>query len=653
MSWLTLLGPILVTLALVILPGLIIALAAGQRGFMAIALSPALSVSVISLAALAGGFLGIRWSWLLPAAVGLLLAALAGCVAWAVPRWIPSSRPVASTRSRWHADAPLWTALIVGALLLMRHMRNILGRPDSFSQTFDNIFHLSATRFIAETGLASPFQLGRMISAPGEAIGFYPTAFHDLASLVMQAFPGTVTLPTNAILIVTVAFIWPAACLALTRSFLATTWPVSVGAGILAASFPAFPILLTDFGVLYPNLVGLALTPALLGLAVQGLRLGSTQWTQPWLAWCLFATALPGLVVAHPNALMTLLTLLIPMSLVFAWRAVTAFHAGRARKTSLLVTLFGTLAFLALARVLWGVVRPDEAAATWPPIANVPNALGQALLNAPDGARAAWLPSILMVVGLLSARRSGAGWLAWGWGCLVGLWLVVAGWQPSPLRTFLTGIWYNDPWRFAAALPLVAVPLATLGFSTVLNAALKALPKHIRGARITAILLVAAGAAALVWWTQLATYMNVAVAKAHENYVLTSDSPLVSTDEYAVIRRAAEIVPAGAVIATNPWNGSSMAWALTGLSTTTTHVFYTETPDLITINNSLDEAASRPATCAAVDRLHVRYVLDFGSREVHGGAHPMPGFDSLATSKGFKELARQGNAALFQVTACG
>ena len=48
----------------------------------------------------------------------------------------------------------------------------------------------------------------------------------------------------------------------------------------------------------------------------------------------------------------------------------------------------------------------------------------------------------------------------------------------------------------------------------------------------------------------------------------------------------------------------------------------------------------------------MQYALDFGDREVHGAHHPMPGFDSLDTARGFELVAEQGDAALFRITAC-
>jgi hypothetical protein len=46
-------------------------------------------------------------------------------------------------------------------------------------------------------------------------------------------------------------------------------------------------------------------------------------------------------------------------------------------------------------------------------------------------------------------------------------------------------------------------------------------------------------------------------------------------------------------------------------------------------------------------------VLDFGDEEVHGGDHPYPGLENLATSDAVELVEAVGSAKLYRVTACG
>lgn len=648
--WIPLIGPLAVALAALLIPGLLVSLTAGQRGFHALALAPVLSVTAISMGAVAGSLIGIPWGWWSPAAMALTMAIVAG-VAQRLFRQPPAPGAAANVRR----EPVMWLALALAVILLGRHVRNVLDRPDSFSQTFDNIFHLSAIRYIADTGNASSLTVGQL-TAGGDGMAFYPAAFHDTVSLVLQVAPASITLATNAVLVVTVALVWPLSSLFLVRMVLRASWPTMVAAGVLTASFTAFPLLLLNFGVLYPNLFGLAILPALLALLVQWLSLGQERRIQNPVCALLLALGLPGLALAHPNTLMVLVAVAGPLFAVYNHRALAAHRLGLMSRRSLVTRLVALGIFALFTAVAWRYIRPADEHATWEPLDGVPDALGQALLNAPDGARAAWMVSALAALGLLSAHRHGLVWLASVWSVLVGLWLVVAGFVPSELRTYLTGIWYNDPRRFSATLPLAALPLAALGVQIVSHHLLVAWRRFPGGGtrerqgRLAVTVLLAG---LLVLGTQRAAYMNEAVENASSLYAVRPDSPLVTTDENTLIQRIPTLVPADAVIATNPWNGSSMVYALTGHPTTTTHIFYDATPDLAMIRDHLDEAASKPAACEAAERLGVQYALDFGPQEVHFGTHPYPGLDELAEAPGFRLVAREGAAALYELVGCG
>ncbi len=653
MPWTALVGPTILAATMLILPGLAVSLAAGLRGFLALGLAPALSATAIAGGAVVGGLIGIPWGWWTPALMGALLAVVVLGVRFALIRAgleERHQRPGFTRRTR----ASYWIGLAVAVPLMARHLRNVLGAPDAFSQTYDNIFHLSAIRFIVDTGDASSLTLGRLIAGP-VATSFYPAAFHGTAALALQTATSQVAVATNAVLAVLVVVVWPLSCLTLARLALPANPAAALGTAIAAASFPAFPVLLLNFGVLYPNLMGLALLPAVFGLVIRILGLGTPAPPGRVMALVLLAVSSVGLALAHPNTVVTLLAITVPPALAF-WvgrmrPAVRARRAGPVLGWSLAL-----VAFLGAAYLIWVVVRPPAEAAIWPPLGPLPHALGEAILNAPSGTRAAWVPSVLMVAGLLFTLRARRWWLAGSWFVLAALWLVVAGFAPSDLRTFWVGIWYNDPWRFSAGLPMLAVPLAALGFEQIVRRIAVAagrvspLARRWRRGLLAGLLVLAVVATAAL--TQRSPAMNIAVERARSMYELRDDSPLLTRDEYSLIMRLREHVPADAVIATNPWNGSSLAYAFTGLRTTTTHVTYTSTPDLDEVNESLDDAATVPAACDAAHRLGVRFALDFGTEEVHGGTHPYPGLLDLAGATGFREVDRQGAAVLYELVYC-
>lgn len=650
MSWFDLAGPLAVALLFMVLLGLPVSIAAGQRGFLSFALSPLFAATAIALCAVAGEAVGVAWGWWSPLAMTAIMTALV-LVARILAR---SARPRETALPGLANELPYWAAALLAVPLLTMQMVRVFIRPDSFAQRFDNVFHLNAIRYIIEEGHASSLTIGRMTA--GEVpIAFYPAAFHDAASLVMHAFPATLTAPTNAVLIVISAVVWPLSCLALAKTVLPGGWATALGAAAACSALPAFPMLFLWWGVLYPNLYGLALVPAALALAAQFLRLGSARMA-PWMALLLLALAAPGLALSHPNAVLTLAVAVAP---ALAWHVLR--EVGRLRKVgSSALRLSGSLglavAFAVVVPAVWINLRPSAEAAWWPPVTTPARAVGEALLNAPFGDRAAWLLSGLMLLGLVLAPRFRRAWLSVAWLLMTGFWTVVAGWPRSGLRDLLTGVWYNDPYRLAAALTLLAVPLVAMGCHAMalwLVAVKRRLAPRgwLAGGQLCLVvgLVVTVPVIAL---TQKSDYMAEAVAEARSAYVLAPDSPMITSDEWALLNRVPDQVPPDSVVATDPWNGSSLLYAFTGVPTTTTHVFHAETDDLEILRLTLDEAPDAAGTCAVVQRMGIDYVLDFGQQNFHDEPTDFPGFDAFAGSPGFREIDRQGAAVLYAVEAC-
>lgn len=646
--WLELLPSILLATLLLFGPGYLLTRACGVRRAVSLALAPAVSTTIVAVGAVVAGRLGVFW---VPVPVALTAVLSAGAIlirvvlrvrrGGAVPPATPAGEP-------WGWWAASW---VLAVLLQARHLFNVFDRADAFSQTFDNVFHLNAIRFIVETGNASSLTLGELNTPPGGPT-FYPAAFHDLASAVMLGNGGNITHAVNGLLVVVVALVWPLSCLFLLRSVLRPRPVTILAAGVLTASFTGFPLLLLEFGVLYPNLMGLAFLPTLVGLVLALTSLGERVVT-PVQAMLLGALALPGVALAHPNVVMTLFLMASPLAVYFGVGQVRQAIAGEVRRPTAAVRAAAALAFLVLVAAVWPLVRPAVSIGDWPPPLTTPSAFGHALLNSPPGYRAVWLPSFAMLIGMYAAIRRGRSWLVASWGAVTILWLVISSWEPSRLRLFLVGIWYQDSVRFFAAMPLLALPLAALGVEWVAERLEGFGGLRARPWRWTPLVVALAGALVFAGLTQNATYMNAAVDAASRLYAIQPDSPLVDTDEFAVIQRIPELVPKDAVIAVNPWNGSALAYAFTGRQVTAPHMFYGETPARKVVAAELDEAASDPTVCPVLRSAGVSYALDFGSREVHGGSHDYPGFDRLSSARGFQEVARSGHAVLYRITACG
>lgn len=650
----------LASLAILFIPGGLLARALGLRGLPAAASAPAFTVSVASLSAIAFGKLGIGWSpWALA-----LVASLCVLAIWVIRRGVERHwRPVPPAVTRMPNRAGMIQVLgfAVGAGLLTWQLVRVFGRPNHISQTFDGIFHLNAIRYILNSGDASSLTLTAMTNGDNPPY-FYPAAWHGLVALVVQLTGTPLAAAANAFNLILAAVVWTLGCMLLVRTVVGPKpWVVGFG-GILAASFSSFPILLLDFGVLYPNFLSICLLPAGLAAVACFFNVGTPPLRGPMARFAVAPMIAPGIAIAHPNGAMTLLAISVPVVL-FAYFRRYAFP-GRVVTTrrEKIVVGAGVALGIAFLAILWKYIRPPADAAFWDRYHSPAGAAWEVATNSAMNRPEAWVVSALVVMGLWVAVRNRQHW--WLLGCYIltaCLFVVIAGIGTSYLRSAITGVWYNDSYRLAAILPITALPLAALGFQWLLLCGRKvlhwywshpgrkmpALQIRSRAAELSTVLVIFLLAVGMQ-----GAPINFAVASAAHNYVQTPDSEVVSSDELALIDQLDDLVPAEAVIAVNPWTGAALAFALADRKTTSSHVLSTYSADVDIINNSLRNALTDPTVCPAVKAAGVMYALDFGDKEVHGGHHDFPGLDDLEKSPAAELVAQVGDAKLFRITAC-
>ncbi|MFF1881032.1 DUF6541 family protein [Pseudarthrobacter sp. NPDC058196] len=657
MSWFSILPTAIACLLLLFVPGTLLILALGLRNPAFLAVAPLLTVSVVSVSAIVAPYLGLGWSILPVAAATFLLA-----VALFLVQRIPALRqPVRPWRAALTATKrmPLLAGVGfgIGALSIAVQLRTAFGRPDNISQTFDNVFHLNAIRYVLDTGNASSMTLTAMTNGDNPPY-FYPAAWHGLASLLIQLTGAPLPAAVNVLNLCIAAGVWTLGCMFLVRILVGSN-PYAVGAaGALAAGFGSFPILLLDFGVLYPNFLSVSMLPAALGCVSLFFGNRHLPHVGPVARYLLAPMAALGVAIAHPNGVMSLFALSVPI-LVAAWvsLAIKRRRSGKSAKHTLVAGL-GLLATLGVMAGLWKIIRPPAVAAFWLPVQTQGQALGEILTNSAMQRPVAWAVSVLVIMGLVVVtRRPATAWFAGSFVIISALFVVVSAGPAGRLRDFLTGVWYNDSYRLAALLPVVAAPLAAVGVAWLLQLLQVRIFSRVRyqvSAVAPAGALHTAGPiiALVVVGILQAPPMVTPVLSAQANYSTTPDSPLVSSDEMAIIQELDNYVPADATVAVNPWTGGAMAFAIADRNTTSKHTLTTYTKATELLNDKFREAATDPSVCPAARAGNVRYVLDFGTREVHGGNHGFQGLQIPDSTPGFKLLAQHGEAKLFQVTAC-
>ncbi|QMU97722.1 hypothetical protein FVO59_11245 [Microbacterium esteraromaticum] len=639
MSWFSAVVPLLVAVALLVVPGYITARVLTLRGLWAWALAAPASMSVIVLASLWANVVGVRWS-VLP----VLITAVAVVVIAVVVRVL--ARPAQAPRSASPVRRAELIALGSAAVLLAAQLVLIIGDPQNISQTFDNVFHLNAVRYIMDTGAASPLTVGSMTSDGG--LWFYPDGWHALVALVVDASGASIMVASNAVLIAVAVVAWPATVLLLTR-VIAGSRPVAlVTAGVLSAILPTFPILMIDYGVLYPYFLALSLLPAVLAVTVQLLRFGSGDAEMPAaILTVALLGSLPGLVISHPGAFVAWIVLAV-IACVLSFIRLVSTKPSRSVLVKYSVLLFVVLAAAAAA---WKVLKPPADARGWAVEQSVGQAVGQALTLSQSYGNVAWVAVILLCIGLgvLVRRRTLTALMpVLFYAAFATLYIVSSAMVWPQLRDLLTASWYNNSPRLAAVLPMLLIPIAAVGGAALFEHARRLATRESvtrRGAIVIAIVgVVVIGAQA---------YTNQqAVRYAAANYAYGDEARLISHDERALLDRLPSEVPEDAVIVGSAWTGAGLAYAFADRQVIMPHMLMDLSEDDQLILDDLSRAEPGSPVCDALERTGTEYVLDFGTLEVHGAEHKYPGIARLGSSDAVRLVDSEGQAKLYEVTGC-
>ncbi|KQO04038.1 hypothetical protein ASF21_07580 [Arthrobacter sp. Leaf234] len=687
MSWWATAPAFASTLLVFFGPGLLVLAAAGVRRLSLAALSAPISMSIGSCLAVVLPFIGVAYN---PVSYLVFSVCLAAAVLLA--RRILLTKGAAGFASvRRYGDValvdnqplpreslPAWVvrmlvpvAIAFPAAIIGTRYIAAFDAPGNFSQTFDNVYHLNAIRHIAETQNGSALTLGNLTEG---SQAFYPAAMHDLMALVVMMTGTAVPVAVNVGTIALGALVWPLSCVFLISRIVGYRPIPLLAAGVLCAGMSGFPYMMVAFGVLYPNHAAIAVLPVALGLAVEALGMTPARRRSLSISAGLLAAAvLPGLALAHPSTLIALLAFAGP---VVAGRAVREIQDAKSEGSR--PVLWGVLfvVYAGITLVAWLKVRPSLAFAPWTPFQSNARAIGEVLGSAPMGATTAWVLLILTVAGIyVAARQFRTMWWILMMFVVGGvLYMVVSSWSLGWFRTFLTGVWYNDSFRLAALLPVVTLPLSVLGAEWLtgllrrtrkaqavegegaIRSANPSIARKVRGAVPTVTGSPLASVAVLLvlgLGTQGGTLAGVQ-DRMEEVFALEEDSPLLTTDELALLQRVPDLVPPGDVIVGNPRTGASLVYAFADRRTIAPHIFGERTDAEQALLDHWDEAGFNVAVCDAIESERAYWALDFGDQEIVPGDEPYIGFRALEdqSAPGISLVAEEGDARLYRVDAC-
>ena len=706
-TWLSAVPAALAAVFWVLGPGLLVTRTSGLRGITAWGAAPVVSVALIATSAVLGSELGVPWGPWSP----LLLAILATVVV-SVFRGFLARRPAGSPLHRgWRSALRAWEPgrRARSALVRLRTPRGLFARGpeplttalpqvwrtsaqregpdgrraglaallgtavaaalswltvvlgfgpvDQLSSTYDAVFHYSAIAHVLGSGDASSLTLGTLTS-PGRPTAFYPGAWHDLVSLVAMTSGAGVPIATNLTAWVVPAVVFPLSALLLTRHVLGRSTGAVAVAPVLATGFTAFPWALMSFGVLWPNLLGVALLPAALAAVTALLGVAREPVLRPGGALALGLTGAVALGFAHPNAVFSLAVLAL-FPLLWALARLARDRIGSRRFWQPLLGLAGTVGgvwlvgWLMVASPLLAGVRSFD----WPAFTSTPEAITEVVLLGTNTRPAQWVLAVTLLVGAVASfRRFTTSWLVPAHAA-TGLLYVLAASRDDELTAGLTGAWYNDSYRLAAMLPVTGVPLAVLGVvavaglvrRAVLNSSSATSGMRRRGAPAALTTGVAALVLLVSGGLSVSLHSSVLAGPYQE-----PGEVLLEPGQREFLERVATLVPPDSVVAADPYTGNSLLYPLTGREVLFPHLVGSWTPEQTVIASRLRNAATDPDVCAAAAATRVDHVLTgpITFWPWHGGARWYPGLHDIAPVPGFELVAAEGDRALWRLTAC-
>lgn len=665
-AWLQVLWPLTLASLLVVVPGLVVALAGGFRREAALGVAPALSLGVLAVADIVAAKL--HWSWGLPViAVVTAVAALGAVLVW---RLVPAvekrvgvvytqpTRPTAA-QSWWYAAVTLG-AVLAGGYVIARGM----GTPTAINQTYDAPFHVNAIELVAHRASAAP-DVVASTSSSGGAAGFYPPLFHGVAGLLVMVTGISPIGAANVLAVVIAGVMWPLSVAFLVRALFGSSRLAHLVAMIGSVLIGFFPALLLTFGVLWPNAFSIASLPAVVGLLAIGLRIAPYSWVRPGTALVAGAATLPGIYYAHPGAAFVLLAMAVPMVVAAEARVVLLWWPrGAGRRVAAVAMVVGTVLGAAVFWTLLGRIDSLNRvrAFEWATRATPAHALGEVIALGSPLSPDLWIYGLLVVIGLFSLLHTRSWWVSAAHLLLAWLAILAIAYDGN-LSQQLTGFWYNDPFRIMAPLAITAIPLAAAGALAWRDDWAVRLARRspawgagrLRGVSQHSTAIATSVVLVLVALLVPDTFGLSRISRSVAGSYAAAGDMLVSPAESQLYASLARRLAPGQSIAGNPWSGEVYAGVLSGHPVVWRHLSVVPSPELTLLAQRFKDFTSDPRVCAAVKRLKIGVVVEDTHLLWQGTDNrtkDYPGLTNLSGVPGLTLIGKGDTATAYAVGGC-
>lgn len=637
-------------------PGYLFLAAARVPAWHRLLLAPLISSAWVAALGIVFGWVGLRFDGWTVIVATVVVAAAVGAVVRLTPvgAWLLADRDPEAVKTSPTVWLALAGTLLVSAVVWCVQFLRPLSGPAAITRAYDTPWHASIIKMFLTTGDGSTLTAANVDHTVGSS--FYPAAWHDMVALTAGLGHAPVFGGINAVVMGELTLVWPLSMIAFVTALLGRRAVPVVVTGIMGCLFVAFPLTFLNWGIIYSNLYGYALLPALLALCVWLFADRVPDGLGRRIVAIAFVIGFVGDAVAQPNAVFTLAVLMLPLVVVTLYR----WLAPRSR----LLALGACLGLVAVAAVAWvGVAHTSMLRRTTtldrPTAGSVGDAVKGALFEGFSDGDRQWILALTVIIGaaLLLLLRRRRRWLVVSH-LLISLFYVVSASQQVDthlhwLRMNLTGYWYNDYDRLAAATIMTAVPLAVVTVDVV--------AEYVEARFHQTVALATAAVVALLFAGGV-----VGSSQFHRHRitlrVMTRRNSELYGGRVAFLQQVSRTVPAGQEVANDPFDGSVYGWSLFGLNTF--FKSYSQnwigdmSPAMLEVADHLDQVASDPQVCDALRQYHVTYALKMTTKgrlvtTVWHGTRIWTGQHLTGSTPGFKPVLHGPDATLYKITACG
>lgn len=673
-------------------PGYIFFRLVGLNSIVSLICSPLFAAALYPILGQCFSSIGVSSNWFSLTCATVLVLLLAACFKLAfyvilrVKSGERSARVCAAggtCRSNMFKWSYLVLYLVIGCVsTLLLFVLNLDG-ADSFVQEFDNAHHIALVRSFLETGNWSSLtytiypNVDYATYDPLPSNSYYPVSWHCLAAMVVGVVGCPITVGINSVNTVFCCIVYSSGMFFLMNTLFKSNKSAMICGAICSLAFAAFPWKLLAFGPIYPNFASLCLLPSVVASFISLVECRKRIMFLP------FVIGLVSLVLTQPNTFFTAAAFLAPFCAysIYDYCGFRFSARGKSYVTRIRVISLSLFCILVFSLWLCAYNLPMLSAVVsfhWDSFAGKTQAVINAILLAFRETPSQIALAICVLFGLHSAlRKKEYRWLVCSYAVALVMYYVCAS-SDGELKQLLTGFWYTDGYRVAANAAFFAMPLATLGMSSLVSAACKRL--HISkqpelqvrkdGQLGRGYTIVSAALAICFFFPNFTIpgWLSVNTAFGHiRDYLSDSYSAsrinVLSPDEKEFLKEVAAIVPEGALVINQPHDGSVFAYGLYGLN-----VYYrklggfggsSETPDSVAIRTDLYQLDDSKEVQEAIDSVDGKYLLLLDQSGYEEERRYLPsyvevdwrGINSVYPgTAGFDEVLRSGDMVLYEIT---